>query len=261
MRNQQKTALLVAITLIFIMLFTFSVSAENLEEELDEMRDKVLEEKEEIASAEYNVNPSTQVLASLPEPEEKPTVAVFSIEDKTGQLKDVNSQVVTQGAEDMLITALKRSRQFNVLERIDGNFETELELQEGNLLAADTGPEMGEMTGADYIIEGAVTEYQVDFETGGLGLTVAGLGGYTQYAKASTAIDLRVVDTTSGEVVWSRSLRDEIKGEKSGLQAFAFMGDNITELETGSGAQQIINLVVRSLLEEAVFMLAESKLN
>ena len=36
------------------------------------------------------------------------------------------------------------------------------------------------------------------------------------------------------------------------------MGDNVVEFETGEGKQEVINLVVRTLLEEAVFDLAES---
>src|SRR6056297_1929699 len=111
------------------------------------------------------------------------------------------------------------------------------------------------MNSPDYIISGAITEYQVDKKTGGIGLKIAGKGGSKKYARASCAVDLRVTDTTSGEVVWSRSLKKEILGEKVGLQLFSFMGDNVVEFESGKGMQEVINLVVRTLLEEAVFKL------
>jgi len=274
------------IILCLILVFTFAASAQETEEEIDEERAEELKEviedepaceteeklaelqteikaeKDEIKSAELNVNASTQLLAALDEPEHKPAVAVLEIADDTGEVTETGSTVVSQGAEDMLITALKRSRQFDVLDRVsDDNIMQEQDLQQNNLLAAGENPRVEELLGADYIITGSVTDYQVDKKTGGTGISIAGLGGTKEYAVASTAIDLRLVDTTSGEVVWTRSLRDEIEGEKVGVEAFSFMGDNIVEFETGQGEQEVINLVLRTLLEEAVFELAESGIN
>lgn len=73
---------------------------------------------------------------------------------------------------------------------------------------------------------------------------------------ASSAIDLRVTDTSTGEVVWSKSLKKEIVGRSVGFEVFSFMGNNIVEFETGKGRQEVINLVVRTLLEEAVYRLS-----
>jgi len=73
------------------------------------------------------------------------------------------------------------------------------------------------------------------------------------------ALDLRVTDLTSGEVIWAESLRGEVLGEKVGIQLFSFLGKNIVEFETGHGKQQVLNLVVRTLLEEAVFKLVQSR--
>jgi len=255
--------LIIALLLCFFLLSPAPMSAdeaEDLEEaDVDELMEEILAQAEEIKSSEKNVTVATQLLAALDEPEEKPAVAVYNIEDKTGQRKETGGSVVTQGASDMLITALQRSRQFTVLDRTSlGDFMNEQQLQAEDRLAMGEGPDLGEMTGADYVIEGAITEYQVDKETGGTGISIAGLGGTAEKATASTAIDLRVVDTTTAEVVWARSLKDEIEGERVGVEAFSFMGDNIVEFETGEGKQEVINLVVRSLLEEAVFELAES---
>jgi hypothetical protein len=38
------------------------------------------------------------------------------------------------------------------------------------------------------------------------------------------------------------------------------MGNNIVEFESGRGKQEVINLVVRTLLEEAVYKLSTSDL-
>ncbi|MFW6301864.1 MAG: CsgG/HfaB family protein [Bacillota bacterium] len=262
----EKYKLVGIISLCLILVFSGIVIAEANGDELDleddaefeQLKEEILADSDEILSAEPNVNTSTQLLASLSEPEEKSSVAVFEIADKTGQRTETNSALVSQGAGDMLITALKRSRQFKVLDRISNdNLMNEHELKDNNLIPSGEGPELNELTGADYIIDGAVTEYQVDKKSGGSGLSIAGVGGSNEYAVASTAIDLRLVDTTSGEVVWSRSLKDEIEGKRVGVEAFEFMGDNIVEFESGQGKQEVVNLVLRTLLEEAVFELSE----
>ncbi|MFN2362955.1 MAG: CsgG/HfaB family protein [Halarsenatibacteraceae bacterium] len=256
--KKYKFAVLISLSLILI--FGIVVEAENFgnKNEFEKLQEEILADKDDILSSEPNVNRSTQLLASLPEPEEKSSIAVFTIADKTGQRTEDGSALVSQGAGDMLITALKRSRQFKVLERLNNDsIMNEHELKNNNLIAAYEGPGLNELAGADYILDGSVTEYQVDKASGGTGLSIAGVGGSKENAVASTAIDLKLVDTTSGEVVWSRSLRDELAGKRVGAEAFEFMGDNIVEFETGQGKQEVINLVLRRLLEEAVFELSE----
>jgi curli biogenesis system outer membrane secretion channel CsgG len=136
---------------------------------------------------------------------------------------------------------------------------TEQSLVEQSRTVDGQGPVIGNLLGADYLIAGAVTEYQIDKRTGGLGLIVAGKGGTKEYAVASCAVDLRVTDTTNGKIVWAKSLKKEIVGEKIGIEVFSFLDNNIVEFETGQGKQEVINLVVRTLLEEAVYKLSLSE--
>ncbi|MGM0602018.1 MAG: CsgG/HfaB family protein [Bacillota bacterium] len=229
----------------------------GLNENSAEVIEEVRLSSDQILSAAENVTTATQLLASLPERENKQQLAIYGIQDKTGQYSENGSPVVSQGATEMLITALMRSRQFKVLDRADFNdFMTEQNLVVNERIVEDEGPKIGQLSGADYVISGAITEYQIDKKTGGLGLRIAGKGGQQEYAVASSAIDLRVTDTSSGEVVWAKSLKKEIVGEKIGLEVFSFMGNNIVEFETGKGRQEVINLVVRTLLEETVYKLA-----
>ena len=251
---------ILVITFSILLILTASAAAEDLKKLEAETTGQILKNAEEIKSAEANVTTATQLLMALEEPEAKKKIAVYSIRDKTGKRDETGSRVLTQGAVDMMITALKRSRQFKILDRTAlGNFMNEQQLQNENRFAEGSGPNLGQMTGPDYIINGAITEYQVDKKSGGAGLSIAGIGGNKEYAVASTALDLRLVDTTTGEVVWARSLKDQIVGEKIGIQAFSFMGENIVEFETGRGKQEVINLVVRTIIEEAVFELARSE--
>ncbi len=259
----EKVIKTTVILLIVLLMATGIVAAEEQEEvKIDKLMEEILNSSEDILSSKANVTSATQLLAALPEPAEKIKIAVYSITDKTGQRKDnINSSVVTQGATDMMITALLRSRQFIVLDRVNfSNFINEQNLQAQDRFVSGEGPKIGKMSGPDYIMSGAITEYQVDKDTGGIGLKIAGKGGSKKIARASCAVDLRLTDTTTGEVVWSKSLKKEITGERVGLQIFSFMGDNIVEFESGKGMQEVINLVVRTLLEESVYMLYESNL-
>lgn len=252
------TSGVLASILIFGMLFNPAPEAP------DQVNVEAVEQQAEIVMSEINTTPASELLTSLVEPKEKIAVAVYNIQDKTGQYKDDehlrNSSIVTQGATEMLVTALMKSRQFKVLDRIHFQNllnEQNLKLNE-RVKGKNNGPNLGALIGAEYILEGAITEYDVDKNTGGFGLKIAGKGGSKEYARATCAVDLRITDTTSGEVIWARSLKKEIYGEKVGLTLFSFMGDNIVELETGRGRQQAINLVVRTLLEEAVYKLCKS---
>ena len=226
----------------------------------DQMIEDVRLAADNIISTEENVTTATQLLASLPDKEDKHKIAIYEIADKTGQYSEIGSNIVSQGAAEMLITALVRSRQFEVLDRVNfSSFMTEQSLVEQERIITGQGPVIGELLGADYVIAGAVTEYQIDKRTGGLGLIIAGKGGTKEYAVASCAVDLRVTDTTDGKVVWAKSLKKEIIGEKIGLEVFSFMDNNVVEFETGRGKQEVINLVVRTLLEEAVYKLSQSE--
>jgi len=222
----------------------------------------------EFASPVINTTEATEKLLSLPVPEKRIPVAVYALWDKTGQLKDDQlgmaarkSTAVSQGASEMLITALDRSRQFKLLDRVTfKNLMTEQDLRGKKRLAAnDPYPEINKLIGAKYIIEGAITEYNCDVITAGGGLKIAGIGGKTKFARATAAIDLRVIDTTTGEVVKTLSMRDRIIGTMVGLNLFSFLRTkDLFEFEAGRARQEPINLVVRRLIETMVYELVKS---
>jgi len=226
-----------------------------------------------VASAEFhspviNTTEITEKLLSLPVPEKRIPVAVYGLWDKTGQLKDDQpgmaarqSTAVSQGASEMLITALDRSRQFRVLDRVTfKNLMTEQDLRGKKRLAEnDPYPEINKLIGARYIIEGAITEYNCDVITMGGGLKIVGIGGKTKFARATAAIDLRVIDTTTGEVVKTLSMKDRIIGTMVGLNLFSFLRTkDLFEFEAGRARQEPINLVVRRLIETMVYELVKS---
>lgn len=261
LKKLYKSKLILYVVCI-VLLYSIPINGNEVtNSEIDELMERILDSSNDILSSKANVTTATQLLAALPEPEEKVSIAVYHIADRTGQYRELGSSVVSQGATDMLITALFRSRQFNILGRMNfSDFMNEQNLQTSDRIRSGEGPIIGELKGADFIIEGAVTEYQVDKTTGGLGISIGGFGGTNKKALATTAIDIRLINTTTGEIIWADSLKGEIEGKRVGVQAFSFMGNNIVEFETGHGKQEVINLMIRTLLEEAVFKLANSNI-
>lgn len=258
----------IMIGLLFLSMLLGGTSGANKpaivpEAEIVQEMELALASPDKILMSASNVTTASQLLAALPESKERIPIAVYSITDSTGQYKTndgASSTVVTQGATEMLITALQRSRQFITLDRVRlGDLMNEQNLVSNGRIKVNGALELGVLTGTKYMITGSITEYQVNKETGGFGLVIAGKGGSQEYARASVALDIRVIHLSSGEVIWAESLVGEIIGEKVGLQLFSFLGKNIVEFETGSGKQQVINLVVRTLLEEAVFKLVQAK--
>ncbi|MEA1965150.1 MAG: CsgG/HfaB family protein, partial [Candidatus Aerophobetes bacterium] len=114
-----------------------------------------------ISSPQINTTEITEKLLSLSVPEERISVAVYELRDKTGQYKDDKlanrkSTAISQGATEMLITALDRSHQFIILDRVNfKNLLTEQDLRGKKRLAENNPyPELNKLIGAKYIVGG-----------------------------------------------------------------------------------------------------------
>ena len=69
-----------------------------------------------------------------------------------------------------------------------------------------SSPHTGNITGAQYLITGSVASYTEDTSNTGGGLSFAGFHVGGGQAKAYVAIDLRVIDAETSEVVFSRTV-------------------------------------------------------
>jgi curli biogenesis system outer membrane secretion channel CsgG/SH3-like domain-containing protein len=202
-------------------------------------------------------------LMKLPKPDRRIVVTVYRFQDKTGQFNDSDklrySTAVTQGATSQLITALMRANYFTVVERAHlDDLITEQKLKIEKRVLSDTGPEIGKMYGAEYIITGDITEYNVDVITAGAGVRVSGAGGSAQVAVATAAIDLRIVESTTGRIVFNKSLRKSIVGKQVGVNIFRFWDNRLYEINGGIANQEPVQLAIRELLEEGVHMICSS---
>jgi curli production assembly/transport component CsgG len=171
------------------------------------------------------------------------TVGDFS--DKTGQFKDSlrsqYSRAVTQGGIDMLYHMLYTALGPNVVvERETVNWRRMAEEYRYSLgtkgmrtgLITKAGPEGG-VIGAQYMVTGAVVYYHVDLYSGGGGFNINGYGAHYKVSTASVAVELRLVNMSTSEVVWSTLIESWVTGTEVGADLYTFV--------TASGNEQLVS--------------------
>lgn len=113
----------------------------------------------------------------------------------------------------MLANELTSTGAFKVVERERLNSVLgEQDLGASGRVNPATAAKMGKVTGAQYLITGKVSAYEENTKGTGGGLSFKGisLGGKSQ--QAYLAIDLRVVNATTGEVEFVRTVEGRSKG-------------------------------------------------
>jgi curli biogenesis system outer membrane secretion channel CsgG len=118
-----------------------------------------------------------------------------------------------EAAQDVFVTELVKSKKFHVVERE----QLEAMMKERALsLSGDVDPKTavraGKLLGINYILTGAVTEYGNTDVSGGGGGVFAGK------RKFVAALNARLIDTSTGEVVWA----DEASQEESSIKVSVF---------------------------------------
>jgi curli biogenesis system outer membrane secretion channel CsgG len=132
----------------------------------------------------------------------KKRVAVGRFEDRTGS----GYHSLGEGVADMLITALVKSGKFSVLERQ----EIERVMQEqkfGEMVTPETAPKVGQLLGVELFVIGSVTEFGVKDSKVSLGLSAFGGGVSKKTSRA--VVDVRLVNTTTGEILASETYEGE----------------------------------------------------
>lgn len=199
-----------------------------------------------------------------------PRIAVGRVSDMTGQLQDNGGRAVTQGATLMAMTALGKAG-VPLVERYETDVSKLEYVLADNRLISDAPKDAagrrpyrpvltGQMSGTDYFLTGGITELNTNIRTsqaevsgvrGGSNAKVGGVSGSTYVM--NIAIDLRLVDTQTLDVVDLVSYQKQIIGRQVGVGLYAFFGDNVVNVSAGSNGEEPVHLAVRSLVERAVF--------
>ena len=153
--------------------------------------------------------------------ESKPRIGVAEFRNDTsaawwygGAGNDLSSMLTNELASTEKFRVVERSKLEHVLDEQD--------LGSSGRVAKGTAAKVGKLTGAQYLVMGTVSAYQENSSGGGGGLNFHGfsVGGHKQ--DAYVAIDLRVVDTTTGEVSFTRTV--EARSSSYGMHGSGYVG-------------------------------------
>jgi curli biogenesis system outer membrane secretion channel CsgG len=162
----------------------------------------------------------------------RPVLAVMKFQDESGAMplqggvgRVLTNIIGTELAARPAFTVVERRKLAAVLEEQD--------LAQSGRLKPGEGARIGQLTGAQYLVMGTITAYE-DNET-----TQVSGGGMFSRTKvenvsegAYLAVDLRVVDTSSGEVAFARTVEGrtdaykvDLGAERGGLAALEKPGE------------------------------------
>ncbi len=193
-----------------------------------------------------------------------PRIAVGRIIDYTGSVSEEGGRRITQGASLMAMSAFNKAGA-RLVERFDTSV-TELELRyANNRLIGQEGDEnvrriyAGQMPGSDYYFVGGITELNYNIRSMG----VDAQGGHTDARDGvgnvggrlyvmNIALDFRLIDTRTLEVVDVISYQKQIIGREIRAGVFSFFDDAIIDIAAGERALEPVQLAVRAGVERAV---------
>lgn len=225
---------------------------------------KILSHKIQIAArllmALTIVSSSVGIVNSPVLAQTKPRISVPSFKNETNWWWWKSNTARELG--DALSNELSATGNFNVVERQKLQAVlSEQELAEMGLVKKKTGARRGELTGAQYVVLGRVTAFEEGVskksgggQIGGCFMGICAGGGEQKSEKdAYIAIDLRVVDTTTGEVAYSRT----IEGRATDKAQSSSNRIGILGIQAGSNASEEKKAPVGKALRAALIETTE----
>ena len=185
--------------------------------------------------------------------------SVGRVSDFTGKEDLTNGKRITQGASLMVISALNRAG-VPLVERFDTSIaDIELKYADNKLITDDLETRdyrkimSGTLAGSDYHVVGGVTEVNYNIRSGSVDSSIQFLGLGARYFVMNVAVDLRLVNTKTLEVVNVQSLQKQIIGTELSGGFFRVFSDGVVDIAASERTQEPIQRGIRMVIEQAVF--------
>jgi curli biogenesis system outer membrane secretion channel CsgG len=137
--------------------------------------------------------------------QEKPRLGVLRFTNETGA--GWWSGTAGRDLQDMLAAELVSIGSFQVLERKELDAVIgEQDLGASGRVDPKTAAKIGKIKGAKYLVAGTVSAFEAGTSGKGMGISVMGLSVGGKKERAYMAVDLKVVNTTTGEIVDARTV-------------------------------------------------------
>ncbi|MCA1778099.1 MAG: hypothetical protein LC637_01575 [Xanthomonadaceae bacterium] len=185
----------------------------------------------------------------------KPVVAVSRFDDRSSYNSGAEYSL-SNALTDQLTDALIQTDAFIVLERqVLQDVLAEQDFAAGDRVSQSQSARIGQLTGAQVLVMGTVTDF--DLQEGGRrgGLNIGGvrLGGNKQTAHVGLIV--RLVDATTGEVLDSQRIsgKAESRGATIGLDigGIKFDGADFSSTPLGEASQEALDEAVAFIAREA----------
>lgn len=148
----------------------------------------------------------------------------------------------------MLTNELASTNKFKLVERekLDKVLD-EQDLADSGRVSKKSGAKIGELTGAQYLVVATVTAFDTQSRGTGGGVSFRGISVGGKKEDAYIAVDLRVIDTTTGEVEFTRSIeaRASSGGVNLGLYRGGF-GGNLSKYENTPTGKAIRAMIIEA---------------
>lgn len=192
-----------------------------------------------------------RIAQSQPQPRLRIAVLDFDYASTGADYWWYSNPNAAQGVSDLLTNKLVQSGKYTLIER---SRIAEI-LQEQNLATAgridpSTAAQVGRVLGADAVVIGSVTRFNLDEEGGSI--SILGIGGSNRTRTAEVALAARIVNTTTAEIV---SVAESSASAEKGTG-----GVSISILGSSSTSANNDNELLSTAAEQAVSDLA-SKLS
>ncbi len=192
----------------------------------------------------------------------KRRVAVFDFQDKTDhRYAWWGGKTVGRGMADMLVTALVKSGRYTVIERQNlDKIMAEQKLGASGMVTPQTAAQIGKLLGVEVAIVGTVTEF--GHTKSNIGGRVKGIGLGMQSQSAVVAIDVRFINTTTGEIIKAETVRKQKskKGLSFSTPKFNFHDRNqFDQSLVGKATREAINEIVKLVDKSTQNMQWEAK--
>lgn len=162
---------------------------------------------------------------------DKPVLAVTEFQNRTSAAWWYGG--VGDDLAGMLTNELAGTGKFKMVERDKlSAVLDEQDLAASGRVSKSTGAKIGKMTGAEYLVIAALSAFEEDVKGTGGGLSFRGISVGGKKEDAYLAVDLRVVNTTTGEIEYTRTI--EARASSGGLAVGVYrggLGGNLSKYE------------------------------
>lgn len=180
--------------------------------------------------------------------QEKPRIGVLRFTNNTSTAFWWNANVGHE-LQDMLAAEMASTNSFQVLERreIDAVL-SEQDLSASGRISKQTLVKMGKIKGAKYLIAGTVSAFESSTSGAGGKVRFKGVSLGGKKEKAYVAVDVKVIDTETSEIIDSRTIEATVKSKALGaglnVRNFSIAGGAYKKTPVGKAIRACILYIV-----------------